>query len=161
MRRRSLPPCARSQPMLRFKFYLPILWLCAVGFAEGENTFRQKSRTFHSAQEFHKITGGDVKLVRDLNRAQLAGLLAFAIAVPSNDITVLNEQSPEVWWVGTRQGAFRLNTHTKAVEYFAGMRWLPDDQVTGIGFEGDAIWIETARAFSRIEYKAMTLADKS
>src|SRR5882672_11239303 len=149
--------------MLRFKFCASFLCFASIlitpGYAEPESVYSQKSRAFYGANEFHKMAPA-VRLVRDLNRAQLAGLLAFAIPIPSNDITVLNEQGLEVWWFGTKQGAFRLNTHTKAIEYFAGLRWLPDDLVTGIGFEGDVIWIETARAFSRIEYKHMTLADK-
>src|SRR5205085_10086567 len=46
-------------------------------------------------------------------------------------------------------------------EYFAGKRWLPDDEVTGIGFEGDATWIETRAGYARIARGKMTLADKS
>src|SRR5262249_24243571 len=48
---------------------------------------------------------------------------------------------------------------------YAGQRWLPDDHVTGIGVDssgkGRIIWVETPKGFSRIEYKVMTLTDKS
>jgi hypothetical protein len=48
-------------------------------------------------------------------------------------------------------------------QYFAGKRWLPDNHVTGIGFEKSSriVWIETPKGFSRIERKEMTLAEKS
>ena len=70
-------------------------------------------------------------------------------------------QSPAVTWIGTRQGAIRLTRSYQAREYFAGLRWLPDDHVTGIGFDGAVTWIETARGFARIEDVPMTLAGKS
>ncbi len=64
-------------------------------------------------------------------------------------------------WIGTPEGAIRIDRDRHSREYFAGRRWLPDDRVTGIGFQGDVTWIETAGGFSRIEYKATTLEDKS
>ncbi|MGE0128002.1 MAG: hypothetical protein AB7U82_07980 [Blastocatellales bacterium] len=83
-----------------------------------------------------------------------------------------------IQWIGTPLGAIRHNVFTRLYsstsasqsdvrwkfEYFAGKRWLPDDQVTGIGFEKSAnevVWIETLKGYSRIEYKTMTLAEKS
>ena len=53
--------------------------------------------------------------------------------VPTTELTVINVQSPSVTWIGTRQGAVRLTRDNQAREYFAGLRWLPDDHVTGIG----------------------------
>jgi hypothetical protein len=64
------------------------------------------------------------------------------------------------------------------MQYFAGKRWLPDDRVTGIGFEAgetapktsvdarrgfstNRIWIETPHGFSRIQYTPMTLEEKA
>ena len=64
-------------------------------------------------------------------------------------------------WIGTRQGAIRLSQNHQALEYFAGERWLPADHVTGIGFDGNATWLETSRGFARIEYRPMTLGEKS
>ena len=74
---------------------------------------------------------------------------------------MINVQSPSVTWVGTRQGAIRFSRDYQTREYFAGARWLPDDHVTGIGFDRDATWIETPKGFARIDDVPMTLADKS
>ena len=76
--------------------------------------------------------------------------------------TIASEvESPAVTWIGTKQGAIRLSEDQKKLEYFFGQRWLPDDHVTGIAFDDNSTWLETPKGFSRIEYKSMTLADKS
>lgn len=64
-------------------------------------------------------------------------------------------------WIGTREGAIRLSQNHQALEYFAGERWLPADHVTGIGFDSNATWLETSKGFARIEYRPMTLTEKS
>ena len=130
--------------------------------AQPAGTYLQKTRTFHTPEAFEQQTGGKVPIERRLDPEQHADLLRrLRTPLPSLDITVIRAQSPDVTWIGTGQGAVRLRTGDQAREYFAGRRWLPDDRVTGIGFEGNAIWLETAGGFSRIEYVPMTLAAKS
>ena len=122
------------------------------------NTYLQKTRTFHTPEEFARLTGGQVRIerrartdTRDLPRRPL----------PVWPPTVIAQQSRSVTWIGTRRGAIRLSEDGARVEYFAGGRWLPVDEVSGIGFDGDAAWIETPKGFARIAYVPMTLADKS
>ncbi len=129
--------------------------------AQQPATYRQKIRTFHSADEFLRMTGGRVQMERELDAQKSVALRSSTVRLPTHDLTVVADQSPTVTWIGSRQGAIRLDAATGALEYFAGGRWLPDDQVTGLGFEGEAIWIETAKGFARIEYSPMTLAQKS
>jgi hypothetical protein len=124
-------------------------------------TYPQKTRTFHSAEAFARATGGKVRIDRALDPQQHAALRLALTQVPSIDFTVIGVQSPAVTWIGTRQGAIRLTRSYQAREYFAGLRWLPDDHVTGIGFDGAVTWIETPRGFARIEDVPMTLAGKS
>ncbi len=124
-------------------------------------TYPQKTRTFHSAEEFARATGGKVRIERTLDPQQHAALRQALTQVPSTEFTVIGVQSPSVTWIGTRQGAVRLTRNHEAREYFAGRRWLPDDHVTGIGFDGAVTWIETPRGFARIEDVPMTLAGKS
>jgi hypothetical protein len=143
-------------------------------------SYHQKVRTFHTAEEFARLTKGAVKLYRKSNcdgcKAALPGL-----ALPIPQITVYADNGEGIHWIGSPLGAIRHNVFTKAhliigrptesqsdmrlkFEYFAGKRWLPDDQVTGIGFEKSAnevVWIETPKGYSRIEYNPMTLAGKS
>ena len=87
--------------------------------------------------------------------------------LPWNDTSLIAEQAPGVFWIGTPRGAIRYEEAlgARGVEYFAGRRWLPDDRVRGIGFEGSglgaAVWIETAAGAARIERRAMTLEEKA
>jgi hypothetical protein len=126
-------------------------------------TYRQKIRTFHSADEFARLTAGKVRMERRLDPGQYGKLVDLhrVLTVASTALTVLNTASSPVIWIGSRQGAIRVMADGTSREYFAGQRWLPDDHVTGIGVEDDAVWLETAKGFSRIEYRPMTLAGKS
>lgn len=121
----------------------------------------QKSRTFHTAAEFARLTEGKVTVVRTLDTQRLSDLRDTIASWPSLQFTVTAVESPSVTWVGTRQGAVRLSGRPATREYFGGERWLPDDHVTGIGFEGRSTWIETPRGFARIDYAPMTLDEKS
>src|SRR4029453_15589118 len=60
------------------------------------------------------------------------------------DFKCIATEAPTIPWIGSPQGAVRLNTSTRTVEYFAGERGLPDDQVPGIGFESGGRGSETA-----------------
>src|SRR4051812_37872756 len=127
----------------------------------SSDTYLQKSRTFHSAAEFARLTAGAVKLQKTAKPPDELRIRRLPVHLPVNDLTVIAIESPTITWIGSPQGAVRLNTSTRTVEYFAGERWLPDDHVTGIGFDKSATWVETAKGLSRIEYKSMTLDEKS
>jgi hypothetical protein len=136
-------------------------WAAIAVHSQPSSAFRQKTRTFHSADSFARTTGGRVRVQRQLDPQQDAALRRLPVHLPVTDITVIGVESPTVTWIGTPQGAIRLVVDRQTVEYFAGERWLPDDHVTGIGFEGDVTWLETSKGFARIEYAPMTLTDKS
>ena len=175
---------------LRFRgFILICLWLSVCVAVQAQNTYLQKTRTFHTAEEFARMTKGEVKIHRSpqtefagwpidligtnlgayIQNKDKSGIYPFPSnsLLPVNQINVVAGQPkwPMTFWFGTTQGAFLFtagNGKTNAF-YFAGKRWLPDDNVTGFGFEIKpmTIWIETPKGFSRIDYKRMTLADKS
>ena len=128
---------------------------------QSSTTYPQKSRTFHSPAEFAQMTRGAVKLQKTAKPADELRIRRLPVHLPVNDFKVIATESPTITWIGSPQGAVRLNTSTRTVEYFAAERWLPDNQVTGIGFENGTTWIETAKGLSRIEYKPMTLEEKS
>jgi hypothetical protein len=84
------------------------------------------------------------------------------LRLPWPEVSVLAEQSPGMFWIGTPRGAIRYHAREARFEYFAGRRWLPDDRVTGIAFEGPrVVWLETPAGFGRIEWQPMTLAEKA
>lgn len=129
--------------------------------AQTPGSYRQKVRTFHTVEQFNRLTNGTLRLERSLSPRLDTALRHAPVGLPVAEFTAAAEESPSVIWVATRQGAFRLNRDTLRVEYFAGQRWLPDDRVTGIAVAGDAVWLETPRGFARIERRPMTLQGKS
>jgi hypothetical protein len=141
---------------------LGVWWLCAT-VAQGQPPaiYRQKTRTFHTADEFARTRAGNVQIQRRVDPQDETALRQLPLHLPVNQFTVIGTESPLVTWIGSPHGAVRLSRDRQTVEYFAGQRWLPDDHVTGIGFDGNATWIETPKGFARIEYTPMTLTDKS
>jgi hypothetical protein len=105
-----------------------------------------------------------VVLLREKNGQ--TGLSSIGVLPVNEEVTVIAKSDSGDYWIGTTKGAVFVCTGCTATshEYFAGRRWLPDDKVTGIGFEpgpNRVVWIETPKGYSRIEFKSMTLAEKS
>lgn len=123
--------------------------------------YLQKVRTFHTAEEFATVTGGKVTIDRRVDPALEAALHQANVQLPNPDVTVITPASASAVWIGTRAGAVRLSRGYRSREYFAGKRWLPDDDVTGIGVDGQSTWIETRGGYARIADVPMTLAEKS
>ena len=131
--------------------------LALAGHAQGPATYPQKVRTFHTEEEFQRLTGGKVRLQRRVSVPRIE----TPRQLPVEEITVSAAESPTVTWLGTRDGAIRFSRGSSSLEYFQGLRWLPADHVTGIGFDRQAAWLETPKGFARIEYRPMTLEEKS
>ena len=131
----------------------PAAILCAVALAAGQApdaaVYAQKVRTFHTAEEFARLTGGRVRVERAVDPQRHASLRQLPVRWPVTDFTVVAAESPEVIWAGTRHGAVRAARDGSRVEYFAGLRWLPDDHVLGIGVDSTATWIETPKGCAR------------
>jgi hypothetical protein len=123
--------------------------------------YRQKVRTFHTAEEFARTTAGKVAIDRGVDAAQEAVLHKAFVQLPHTQVTVIKASPASEIWIGTREGAIRLGRDHRTREYFGGKRWLPDDHVTGIGFDGDAAWVETRAGYARIASVPMTLPEKS
>src|SRR5215471_4599748 len=132
-------------------------------------TFLQKVRTFHSRAEFLRMTRGRVKISHTVPKYEQNYLQGFPGTPRLNwsEVTVIVREGPPTICLGTNRGAYVFLTNVTPEnahpEYFSGKRWLPDDHVTGAGFDDadGAVWIETHKGFSRLEYKEMTLAEKS
>jgi hypothetical protein len=124
-------------------------------------SYLQKTRTFHTPEHFRTATGGRVRIQRTVDARVEAGLRRLPIRLPVQEFTVTAVESPSVTWIGTPAGAIRVTLGTQTVEYLGAERWLPDNRVSGIGFETGAAWLETPKGFARISYMPATLADKS
>jgi hypothetical protein len=172
-----------TQNVLILNLFLYV-FLTGSAFAQNREvtpiTYPQKVRAFYTVEEFARMTKGKVKLHRE---AKCPGydLRPLESVLPAGPVKICaRESNLSTYWIGTYQGAIRHSislrfglrdkapwaTNDWDFEYLAGKRWLPDDRVTGIGFEtnnsgNDITWLETPKGFSRIEYRAMTLAEKS
>ena len=124
-------------------------------------TFSQKTRSFHAVEEFSRLTQGRVPVARSVDQQLLAAIHTAGVQLPVAEITVLVAESNAIVWIGTERGAVRLNRDDRSRQYFAGLRWLPHDRVTGIGIDGASVWIETPQGYARVQYAPMSLADKS
>ena len=127
---------------------------------QPRDEYLQKVRTFLTAGEFDRQTAGKVAFVRRLDPARHLALLREAPPLPVREITVIAGDGTSTW-VGTTRGAVRLSDNYRRREYFAGLRWLPDDRVTGLAVAGNTAWIETANGIAKIEYVGMSLERKS
>lgn len=127
----------------------------------SSRTYRQKVRTFHTDAEFARDTAGRVRIRRGIDAAPQAAVNKAFTALPHTDVTVITAAPSGQIWIGTPQGAVRMHADLRAREYFAGKRWLPQDHVTGIGFDGGATWVETSGGYARIADVLMTLEEKS
>jgi hypothetical protein len=151
----------------RIRYAASVLVICSCAtlmMAARQNaapTYRQKVRTLHTAEEFARTTAGKVAIDRKIDAAQQAALHRANVQLPNSEVTVIKASPGSETWIGTREGALRLGRDMRTREYFAGRRWLPDDHVTGIGFDGDATWVETPAGYARIATVPMTLTEKS
>jgi hypothetical protein len=127
-------------------------------------SYGEKIRTFHTKEEFLRLTKGSVKLYREAtprNRKALSEMRLRHL-LPINEATVIagDLTSPNVnlIWLGAKRGLYSYFLPGHTVTYFGGQRWLPDDHVLGIGFEakGFVVWVETPKGFSRIAYEDRT-----
>ena len=154
-----------SSNRLRYAALSLTIWACAGIVVPAQDpasaSFRQKVRTFHTAEEFARAASGRVQIDRGVDAAARAAVQNAFTPLPDTGITVVKAAPSSEIWIGTRQGAIRLQPDLASREYFHGKRWLPDDHVTGIGFDGEATWIETRGGYARIASVPMTLAEKS
>jgi hypothetical protein len=88
---------------------LGLWWLCILAGAPGQpsDTYRQKTRTFHTAEEFARTRGGKVEIQRRADARQDAALRQLPIRLPVSQFTVIGIESPQVKWIGSPHGAVR------------------------------------------------------
>src|SRR5688572_18063014 len=82
----------------------------------AQETYPQKTRTFHSADEFARMTSGKVRVVKE-QKGQLPADLP--VQLPVRPVTILAE-SASARWLGTAQGAIRVDRGSGSYAYFAG-----------------------------------------
>jgi hypothetical protein len=82
-----------------------------------------------------------------------------AAPLPVSDVTAIAVASDGAVWLGTAQGLIRAGSDR---QYFAGRRYLPDDEVHNLTPDAaGGMWVRTKTGVSHIELRAMTLAQKA
>lgn len=90
---------------------------------------------------------------------------------PASNLRLLASESSGVRWLGSSMGAVRFDPAAAHPwdrwHYFAGKRWLPDDDVQNIRVLepsdglGRTVWVRTRSGAARIDWVAMTLEEKA
>lgn len=85
--------------------------------------------------------------------------------LPAGDITCVVVASDGAMWLGTRQGAMRVDAAADApdrIQYFAGRRYLQDDEVLNLAPDAaGGVRIRTRTGVSHLELRPMTLGQKA
>lgn len=163
-------------------FVLLILTAHVGGLSQVQDSpYLQTIRTFHDSDGFNRQTNGRIRIDRAKTLQFKNGELSISGSgliwkgpdgrqsvypdigkLPYNDLTVLAKAGDSLM-IGTSRGLIIHNPTDGSNRYLAGMRWLPDDRVTGIGIDQreQGVWVETPKGFSHIEFRSMTLEQKS
>jgi hypothetical protein len=85
---------------------------------------------------------------------------------PIGEVTAWAQDAGGVLWLGSSDGLVRIAEAAQdpweRIQYFAGIRWLPDDLVLRVLPDGaGGAWVRTRSGVSHIEYRRMTLAEKA
>ncbi len=88
-----------------------------------------------------------------------------ASPLPAGDLTVVTKAADGAIWYGTAQGLVRVDERAEPRDqrqYFAGRRYLPDDEVRQLVADPAAgMWVRTRTGVAHIELRAMSLASKA
>ncbi len=110
--------------------------------------YRGKSRTFFALDD----------------PAVPAAFKAPAIQIPGH-LPIVVSASDSAVWMSTATGLKRYDSsaaHPDAWQYFAGRRWLPDDDVGALVPDtSGGMWVRTRTGVSHIEYQPTTLEKKA
>ncbi len=153
-----------------------------IWFSDGESVWKLVGRQAEFVGKSSGIrvldaSGPEIAVVTEnglQSFARKTGLLSQRL--PSRDIRSL-VHGPGGWWAGTPKGVFFAwdgsastwagpsggpSAPPPSVRYFAGRRWLADDQVIGVQPDSNAtVWVLTQSALQAIRYSSMTMAEKA
>src|SRR5688500_179846 len=96
-----------------------VLWICTASTLLGQPApaYLQKTRAFHTSEQFQAITSGKVRLQRNVDAGVEADLRRLPFGLPIQEFTVTAIESATVTWIGTPAGAMRITAGSQSVEY--------------------------------------------
>ncbi len=102
-------------------------------------------------------------LATDRGLGELRGMSMTTVdgkdGLPYEDATCLAKGFANDLWIGTKRGVIR--NVSGEFHYFAGKRWLNDDQVNAVAVDGQTIYAATEQGLGIIHYIPMTLETKA
>ncbi len=108
--------------------------------------------------------GNRLLIATDRGVAVLRGMAMTTLdgksGLPYEDTTSLARGFDDDLWIGTTRGAVR-KVNADEFHYFAGRRWLPDDQVNDIAAGDNVVYIATDGGLGVIRYEPYTLRKKA
>lgn len=116
-----------------------------------------------------RITGvvpasnGELKVATDQGLFTVTdkSVVADLRPLPWQDLTCITRDADGRLWIGSTRGAFSLD-HAGEINYYAGRRWLQDDQVIDIFVDmRNDVYVLNRRGLSQLRFEMMTLADKA
>jgi hypothetical protein len=93
--------------------------------------------------------------------------LSFKEGLPVGNLRAIAVTRDGAVWAGGSEGLVRYKQAAHVWDrwqFFAGLRYLPSDDVQAIAMDTDddtSVWVRTAKGFSHIEFRPMTLARKA
>lgn len=138
-----------------------LFWVLGVGAGTSAHGFSQKYATLYppEAREIPPELLNEVKVSpwQGPEPGPVPGLRLYA-----------RERTGAVW-LGSEQGAARFDAQARHPwhrwQYFAGKRWLPDDEVLNIHVDeagmGRRVWVRTKTGAAQIEWRSLNLGQKA
>lgn len=81
--------------------------------------------------------------------------------LPSTHITSITPEGTSGLWIGSTQGVFKVG-RSGEISYYAGRRWLLDDEVIDVGLSPDGdVYVLSKTGLSKIDFVPMTLEQKA
>ncbi len=107
---------------------------------------------------------GAIEMATDRGLAVVRGMSLTSVrgvdGLPFEDLTCLARGFTNDLWMGTSRGVIRWLGGGE-FQYFAGVRWLPDDRVNAVAVAGRTVVMATERGLGILEYEPYTLAKKA
>lgn len=83
------------------------------------------------------------------------------VRLPSTNITCITPEAHSGLWIGSTRGAFKVG-RSGEIAYYAGRRWLLDDDVVDVQVAPDGdVYVLSRTGLNKIDYVSMTLEQKA
>jgi hypothetical protein len=137
-------------------------------YADGDSAIPSTVRAGLTVSQTTAQTGKSVWRIEDdaiICDSPATLRLGFKEGLPIGGLRTVALTRDGAVWAGGAEGLVRYQQAAHVWDrwqYFAGLRYLPDDDVQAIAAgEGDSVWVRTVKGISHIEFRKMRLEEKA